>query len=92
MVLLEMELWKKKIFLYYIMSGSFRSYAFTIRPLMGVKQKLEDGVVKWLSKHKGFLCSEMEDEARHLHGVIYLDTPKTKGDLNKSLESICARS
>ena len=33
----------------------------------------------------------MEDEARHLHGVIYLKTSKTKGDINKSLESICSR-
>lgn len=69
----------------------FRSYAFTVRPKLGLQTPLEEGLVKWLSKHHGFLCTEMEDEAKHAHGVIYLEKPKLKGDLNKSLESICSR-
>lgn len=73
------------------MSRLFRCYAFTIRPILGLQTPLEEGLIKWLSKYPGFLCTEMEDEARHAHGVIYYETPKSKGDLNKSLESICSR-
>ena len=70
---------------------TFRSFAFTIRPSLGVKIALEEGVIRWLSRYSGFLCAEMDGEARHLHGVIYLETSKTKGDINKSLESVCSR-
>lgn len=71
--------------------NSFKSFAFTVRPRSGLQTTLEEALVKWISKHYGFLCTEMEDEAKHAHGVVYLEKPKTKGDLNKSLEAICAR-
>lgn len=71
--------------------SQFKSFCFTVRPLNGLQKELEEALVKWLSRYEGFLCYEMEDVARHAHGVIYLPNPRTKGDLNKSLESICAR-
>lgn len=69
----------------------YRSYCFTVRPTNGLTTKLEEALLKWLQRYEGFLCYEMEEVARHAHGVIYLNNPRSKGDVNKSLESICAR-
>lgn len=73
--------------------GMFNSYCFTIRPLKGIKDSTIDGIVKWLGKQDyGFVCSEMDGEAKHLHGQIWVKEPRDKGTINKSLENICART
>lgn len=70
----------------------YKSWAFTIRPLKGFQEKSEDRLLKWLSKQDGaFACIEMEGEARHCHGQIFISGEgRTKGTINKSLENICA--
>lgn len=71
---------------------SYRSYAFTIRPLKGVSEKLEFAIVKYLERQGyAFAVTEMEDEARHIHGQIWYDVATEKGTLNKALERICSR-
>lgn len=57
-----------------------KSLAFTIRPRDGVKSdgSLEQSVIKYITKHKGFVCSEKEEQARHLHGQIFYDTERGK--------------
>jgi hypothetical protein len=70
---------------------SYKSWTFTIRPRNGAPEQFDDKIVKYLSKqHGAFLCSEMEDEARHLHGQVFFEEPRDKGTFNKSLERICA--
>lgn len=71
---------------------SYKSYAFTIRPLKGVTDKLEQAVIKYLERQPyAFAVIEMEDEARHIHGQIWYDVAIEKGTLNKALERICSR-
>ena len=71
----------------------YKSYAITIRPKNGLSRKTEEEVVKFLKKqHHAFAVLEGEDEARHLHGQIWFEKPKVKGDINKSLERICERT
>lgn len=75
----------------------YGSWSFTIRPKNGFPETLDETVVKYLHKqisHYGaegaFLCSEMEDEARHLHGQVFFNEPRDKGTFNRSLERLCA--
>jgi len=73
--------------------GHYNSWGFTIRPLKGITDKTATKVLLWLDKQDyGFACLEMEGEARHLHGQIWINEPRTKGTINKSLENICSRT
>lgn len=73
--------------------SQFRSYAFTVRPLNGLSTSTEDALLKWLAlQHHGFAAIEKESEERHMHGQVFYETPKSKGDLNKQLERICSRT
>jgi len=73
--------------------GHYNSWSFTIRPLRGISENTLTKVILWLDKQDfGFACLEMEGEARHLHGQIWIKEPRTKGTINKSLENICART
>lgn len=71
--------------------NKYRSFTFTLRPLDGAKVSLDDAVVKWLKKYKGFLCAEKEGVERHLHGQIFYENPVSRGDLNKQLTNMCER-
>lgn len=73
---------------------SYKSWAFTIRPRDGVEKDspLQIAIVKWCMKQDYyFLCAEGKDEARHLHGQVWYDSPRDKGTINKSLERICEK-
>ena len=61
----------------------YRSYAFTLRPRNGVTPdgKTEQKLIKYIEKNTGFLVSEMENEARHLHGQLFFPNGKRKYDL-----------
>jgi hypothetical protein len=71
----------------------FKSYALTIRPKNGLSRETEKEVLKYLKKqHHAFAVLEGEDESRHLHGQIWFENPKVKGDLRVSLNRICERT
>lgn len=71
------------------MPQAYKSLTFTIRPRHGVPldTQLETLIIKYLTKHAGFLCSEKEDEDRHLHGQVFWNTDrgKTSAELKKIL-------
>jgi len=70
----------------------FKSFGFTVRPKNGLKSDLEDALRKWILKQPFYAYNiEMEDEARHLHGQVWYDEPKSKGDLTKALSRIQSR-
>lgn len=76
------------------MTTAYKSWAFTIRPKNGVEKdsKLENAILIWCKKQNfHFLCAEGEDECRHLHGQIWLDIPREKGDVVKALKRIYER-
>lgn len=69
----------------------FRSFCFTHRPKNGVEAggPLETRIIKWCQKQPHyFLCAEKEDEARHLHGQVWLDVPREKGAITKTFQRI----
>lgn len=68
----------------------YRSYTFTVRPTKGVTKETEIRLIKWLKKQDyGYATIEMTDEARHLHGQIWLDVGRARGVVNKSIRLIC---
>lgn len=68
----------------------YKSWAFTIRPREGFHEELETKLIKWISKQDyGFACVEMEGDARHCHAQIWINTPRDKGTINRSLENLC---
>lgn len=77
------------------MTDSYNSWAFTIRPQNGVEKDspLQIAIVKWCMKQDYyFLCAEGEAEARHLHGQIWINNPRPKGDIAKALKRIYERT
>lgn len=71
----------------------FRSYCFTVRPLQGLTQLTEGEILKWLKKQDyAFATIEGKDEARHMHGQIWLKEPRARGKVNQSIKRICERS
>ena len=77
------------------MTNAYKSWAFTIRPRDGVEKDspLQIAIVKWCMKQNYyFLCAEGVDEARHLHGQIWIDDPRDKGTICRSLERICEKN
>lgn len=71
----------------------YRSYCFTVRPLQGLSKETESLILRWLRKqHKAFATIEGEDEARHMHGQIWLEEPRERGKINQSLKRICEKS
>lgn len=72
---------------------SYKSYCFTIRPRLGLTELTEEAIVKWLKKQPyGYATIEKQFEARHLHGQIWLDEPRMRGVVNKSLRLICEKT
>lgn len=71
----------------------YRSYAFTVRPKLGVPpdSELERSLIKYIKKYQGFLVAEKEHEERHIHGQIFFEDPKPKGRFNEALESMCEK-
>lgn len=72
---------------------SYRSYALTIRPLLGLTSATEDAIIKWINKlDYAFMAIEKKDEARHAHIQVWFETPKARGDICKQLQRICERT
>lgn len=77
------------------MTNAYKSWAFTVRPKNGVEKdaNLENAILKWCKKQDyHFLCAEGADECRHLHGQIWLDNPREKGEIQKALQRIYERT
>ena len=74
-------------------NNEFNSYAFTIRPRSGVGEEIQFKFEKFLTKNFKyyFLCAEKEDEARHLHGEVWFEKSRKKGDFVKSLKRVHER-
>ena len=76
------------------MTNAYKSWGFTVRPKNGVEKdsKLENAILTWCKKQDfHFLCAEGEEECRHLHGQIWLDNPREKGEVQKALQRIYER-
>lgn len=71
----------------------YRSYAFTVRPRNGVSSDTEKELIKWLSKQDyGYATIEMEDEARHMHGQVWYEAERARGNFHRGLSRICERT
>lgn len=70
--------------------GQYNSFTFTIRPRCGVGEEIQQIFEKFLIKNFEFhfLCAEMEDEARHLHGQVWFPNSRKKGDFKKTLQRV----
>lgn len=67
----------------------YKSFAITIRPRLGLNGDFDDAIMKWFRSHKlSAYVHEMEDEARHLHGQIWLEEPKDINDIRKAIYRI----
>lgn len=67
----------------------YKSFAFTVRPKNGMTDELQRKILVWLKKQDyGFAVTEMESEAKHIHGQLFTKVPRTKGAVQLSLERI----
>lgn len=69
--------------------NEYNSFAFTVRPKNGMIKgsNLENAIVSWCKKQDYyFLCSEKEDEARHLHGQIWNYNSSNKSVVTRALK------
>lgn len=72
---------------------SYRSYAITVRPKLGLSDETEKELVKWCSLQKhAVMYIEMEGCARHAHIQIWLDVARLRGVICKSIQRICERT
>jgi hypothetical protein len=64
-----------------------QSFAFTIRPIAGVREnsELENLFRKMLKKYPGFLVAEKTGIERHLHGQVFFENPRTKSDFHRDV-------
>ena len=74
--------------------GEYNSYAFTIRPRQGVSEEIQFEFEKYIVKNFKyyFLCAEKQDEERHLHGQVWMENSRKKGDFTKSLKRVQERT
>lgn len=71
----------------------YKSFCFTVRPSKGVNSVLEKALLKWGKLQQYcFMGIEMEDEARHIHGQVWYDDAKARGNINKSIDRILERT
>lgn len=73
----------------------YLSFCFTVRPSNGIKEELEQALVKFCNDRKNFVGSEMvlEKEAhqRHAHIQVWCTKPQSRGDVNCKLERVLKR-
>lgn len=70
--------------------SSYSSFCITVRPRDGLSNVTLDKLSKWLiSQDYAVAVTEMADAAKHLHAQIWLNKPRSRGDVNKQLQRIC---
>lgn len=77
------------------MTNAYNSWAFTVRPSNGVEKDslLEKQIITWCKKQDfHFLCAEGADECRHLHGQIWIEKAREKGQIQTALQRIYERT
>lgn len=77
------------------MSGQkAKSFGITVRPLLGLTERTEEAIIQWIDKKcsYGAVYIEKENEERHAHIQIWLDEPRCKGDVFKSIKNICEKT
>jgi len=77
----------------YIMRQTYKSFALTIRPRLGITDATIEAYLSWLRKQAyAVAVLEMADEARHLHAQIWIEEGRTKDDVAKQVKRICERT
>jgi len=77
----------------YTMRQTYKSFALTIRPRLGISDTTIESYLSWLRKQAyAVAVIEMADEARHLHAQIWLEEGRTKDDVAKQVKRICERT
>jgi len=70
----------------------YRAYAITVRPKNGLHGAYAEELEKKIKKHSHYVYNyEEENEARHLHGVLFYEEPKRKSDIQKLLKRIAEK-
>lgn len=65
----------------------FLSFAFTLRTNIGINKAHIKLFERWLKKQPyGVYVFEKENDERHIHGQIWLDSPRTRGNVKKILD------
>lgn len=74
----------------------YKSWVFTVRPLMGLTSETEEQIIKWLKKQSygaAYIEQIGEDESsRHMHAQIWCDTAIDRKSANQGIERIMART
>lgn len=74
--------------------SKYNSWGFTIRPKYGIERdsKFEKDLCTIFSRFEGYHCvAEKEDEKRHIHAQVWMDTPRTRSDMKKRVERLCEK-
>lgn len=71
------------------MSGKFRSFGITLRTRVGINSGLKDGFDKWIKKQDyGAYVYEKADTDEHIHAIIWVDEPRTRGNVKKPCDAM----
>lgn len=71
---------------------SSRSYAITVRTRVGMNDEFKKQFDKWIQlQHHGAYVFEKDGSDEHVHAQIWLQEPRTKGNVSKPLKAIVAR-
>ncbi len=69
-----------------------KSFAITVRTRVGMNDLFKEQVAKWLKKQpNAAYVYEKEGSEEHLHGQIWLEEPRTKGNVMKPLAAMLKR-
>lgn len=67
----------------------YKSFAITVRPRLGLHGDLAHAIEKWFRKHTYYaFVYELEEEARHVHGQIWLDEATSLDNIRKAIYRI----
>ena len=77
------------------MVTKYRSFAITVRPRNGVEplSALEKDLLKWFrAQSYATVIVEEQGEARHIHGQIWLETERARGEVVRAFDRIMSRN
>lgn len=77
------------------MVTKYKSFAITVRPRNGVEplSALEKDVVAWFKKQtSALIVAEEQGEARHIHGQVWLETERSRGEVVRAFDRIMSRN
>lgn len=72
---------------------SYRSYAISIRPRLGLTELTETELKKWCELQAyAVMYIEKDNEARHCHIQVWFEIPRLRGVICKAIQRICERT